>query len=72
MHDERVLAKDRAGHFYIIEYKIFIMERKICIDRAIGQDVNLVKSITILENDLTFLKEFLLELIDECFERVGA
>ena len=48
------------------------MERKICIDRAIGQDVNLVKSITILENDLTFLKEFLLELIDECFERVGA
>ena len=72
MHDERVLAKDGSGHLYIIEYKIFIMERQICIDRAIGQDVNLVKSITILENDLTFFKEFLLELIDECFERVGA
>ena len=72
LHDERVLAKDRAGDLYIIEHKVFIMEWKICIDWAIGQDVDLVKSIAILEDDLTFLKEFLLELVYKRFECVGA
>lgn len=46
------------------------MERQVCVNRPSCKDVNLVECVSVFEYVLTLLEEFLLELVDESFERV--
>ena len=46
------------------------MQSEIRVDRAIGQNVHFVQFLAMLEDDLALLKELLLQLVDEDFERV--
>lgn len=48
------------------------MQRKVRVNRAIGQYVNFVKFLPVSEDDLAFLEEFLLQLVDKGFKRLRA
>jgi len=47
------------------------MQRQVGINGAICQNVDLGQRIAMLEYVLSFLKELLLELVDEVFERIS-
>ena len=48
------------------------MKRQIGVNGAICHDVDFVKPVLVLEYNLAFFKELLLQFVDECFERVRA
>ena len=66
------MSEDGAGNFEVVQDQVFVVQTQVSVHGAICQNVHLVKSVSVVEDDLALLEEFLLEFVHESLEGVRA
>ena len=66
------MSEDGAGNFEVVQDQVLVVQTQVSVHGAICQNVHLVKSVSVVEDDLALLEEFLLEFVHESLEGVRA